>query len=245
MSHRTASWLAWTMCALSVAFTALSLLLALNPSNPDTHIYDFWLENSVVPLSFSIICAIIASRLPTNPLGWLYCAAACFSALAHLSAEYAMYALLVQPNSLPAGEVLGWLESWVWILAPGCIVLSLLMFPNGHLPSTGWGWIAWLSVLLTIGGAVWVALSPGGDRWSWVNPQPTWDRRSTKCLQAGPDYHIRALVSCGVPLYAVQNLLRLGCKSVELACPSGDVDDHRLTSDVQDDVPVLPSGMRR
>jgi hypothetical protein len=67
MSHRTASWLAWTMCALSVAFTALSLLLALNLSNPDTHIYDFCLENSVVPLSFSIIGAIIASRLPTNP----------------------------------------------------------------------------------------------------------------------------------------------------------------------------------
>jgi hypothetical protein len=81
--------------------------------------------------------------------------------VAHLSAEYAIYALLVQPNSLPAGEVLGWLESWVWILAPGCIVLSLLMFPNGHLPSRGWRWIAWLSVLLTIGGAVWVALSPG------------------------------------------------------------------------------------
>ena len=116
--------------------------------------------NSVVPVSFSIIGAIIASRLPANPLGWLYCAAACFSAVAHLSAEYAIYALLAQPGSLPAGQALAWLE-WVWILAPGCFVLSLLLFPNGHLPSSRWRWLAWLSVLLTIAGAVWLALSPG------------------------------------------------------------------------------------
>jgi hypothetical protein len=161
MSRHAASWLAWSLCAFSLALTAVSLLLlALNLSHPNTHIFDYWLLNSVVPLSFSIIGAIIASRLPANPLGWLYCAAACFSAVAHLSAEYAIYALLAQPGSLPAGEALAWLE-WVWILAPGCFVLSLLLFPNGHLPSRRWRWLAWLSVLLTIAGAVWLALSPG------------------------------------------------------------------------------------
>src|SRR5215218_591243 len=161
MSTRTAAWLAWSLCTLSLALTAVSLLLlALNLSHPNTHIFDFWVVNSVVPVSFSIIGAIIASRLPANPLGWLYCAAACFSAVAHLSAEYAIYALLAQPGSLPAGQALAWLE-WVWILAPGCFVLSLLLFPNGHLPSSRWRWLAWLSVLLTIAGAVWLALSPG------------------------------------------------------------------------------------
>jgi hypothetical protein len=161
MSTRTAAWLAWSLCTLSLALTAVSLLLlALNLSHPNTHIFDYWLLNSVVPVSFSIIGAIIASRLPANPLGWLYCAAACFSAVAHLSAEYAIYALLAQPGSLPAGQALAWLE-WVWILAPGCFVLSILLFPNGHLPSSRWRWLAWLSVLLTIAGAVWLALSPG------------------------------------------------------------------------------------
>ncbi len=46
-------------------------------------------------------------------------------------------------------------------LAPVCFVLSLLLFPNGHLPSRRWRWLAWLSVLLTIAGAVWQALAPG------------------------------------------------------------------------------------
>ena len=32
-----------------------------------------------------------------------------------LSAEYAIYALLARPDSLPLGEALAWLAFWVWI----------------------------------------------------------------------------------------------------------------------------------
>jgi hypothetical protein len=161
MSRRNAAWLAWSMCALSLALTALSLLLlALNLSHPDVHVY-FWVENTLVSVSFSIIGAIIASRLPANPVGWLFCAAASIAAVAHLSAEYAIYALVARPGSLPAGEALAWLASWVWIPYIGCIIFSLLLFPNGRLPSRRWRWLAWLSMLVTVAGAVWVALSPG------------------------------------------------------------------------------------
>src|SRR5918993_4874678 len=162
MSRRTATWLAWSLCALSLALTALSLLLlALNRSNPNTHIYEYWQVDTLVPVSFSIIGAIIASRLPANPLGWLFCAAASVSAVAHLSGEYAIYALMAQPDTLPAGKALAWLTSWVWILFIGCIALSLLLFPDGRLPGRRWAWLAWLTVLLTAVGAVWQAFSPG------------------------------------------------------------------------------------
>src|SRR5829696_5833137 len=118
MSRRAAARLAWSLCALSLALTALSLLLlALNLSHSVAHVYDYWLENAVLTVSFSIIGAIIASRLPANPLGWLFCAAACIVAVAYLSAEYAIYALLARPDSLPAGEALAWLASWAWILS--------------------------------------------------------------------------------------------------------------------------------
>src|SRR5215204_6888071 len=162
MSRRTATWLAWSLCALSLALTALSLLLlALNRSDPNTHIYQYWQVDILVPVSFSIIGAIIASRLPANPLGWLFCAAACIAALAHFSGEYAIYALLVQPGTLPAGNALAWIASWVWVLFIGCIALSLLLFPDGQLPGSRWKWLAWLTVLLTSAGAVWQAFSPG------------------------------------------------------------------------------------
>jgi hypothetical protein len=78
-----------------LALTALSLfLLALNLSHPDAHVYEFWDGDTLVALSFSIIGAIIASRLPANPLGWLFCVAACGAAVDHSSAEYAIYALV-------------------------------------------------------------------------------------------------------------------------------------------------------
>src|SRR5215218_8626615 len=173
MSTRAAAWLAWSLCALSLALTALSLFLfALNLSYSGAHGYDYWLQNTVQAGSFSIIGAIIASRLPANPVGWLFCAAACTIAVECLSAEYAIYTLVARPDSLPASEALAWLAFWAWIPSIGCIVLSLLLFPNGRLPSSSWSWLAWLSVLLTIAGAVWVALSPGaiGNLGSTRNP---------------------------------------------------------------------------
>src|SRR5215211_1572092 len=171
-TSRRTTRMAWSLCALSLTLTALSLfLLALNLSHPDVHIY-FWVENTLLSVSFSIIGAIIASRLTANPVGWLFCAAASSAAVAHLSAEYATYALVARPSSLPAGEALAWFSSWVWIPYVGCIVLSLLLFPNGRLPSSRWRWLAWLSVLVTIAGAAWAALSPGviGSLGSIRNP---------------------------------------------------------------------------
>jgi hypothetical protein len=66
MSKRTATWLAWSMCALSLALTTLSLfLLVLNLSRPEVPIYPFWAENTVVALGFSPIGAVIAPAFPT------------------------------------------------------------------------------------------------------------------------------------------------------------------------------------
>ena len=139
MSIRTATRLAWALCVLSLALTALSLLLlVLNLSHSVAHVYDYWLDNTVLAVSFSIVGAIIASRLPANPLGWLLCGAAWIIAEAYLSAEYAIYALLAQTDTPPGGEALAWLTSWVWILFVGLLVLSLLLFPDGQLPGRRW-----------------------------------------------------------------------------------------------------------
>jgi hypothetical protein len=162
MKSRVATRLAWSLCALSLVLTVLSvLLLSLNYSHPRTHVYGYWPENTVLPISFSIIGAIIASRLPANPLGWLFCAAASVSAVAHFSGEYAIYALLAQPERLPAGEALAWLTSWVWVSFIGFMVISLLIFPDGHLPGRRWAWLVWFTVFLTSVGSLWQAFSPG------------------------------------------------------------------------------------
>ena len=85
MSKRTASLLAWSMCALSLALTALSLfLLVLNLSQPNTHVFDWWLGNSLVVVD-ATVGAIVASRRPENPIGWLLCLSGVAISIGHFA----------------------------------------------------------------------------------------------------------------------------------------------------------------
>src|SRR5215207_9735592 len=104
MSRRAAARLAWSLCALSLALTALSLLLlTLNLSHPNTHIYAPWLDNTITAVFYPTVGALVASRRPENSVGWLLCLYGLVISISYFCAEYAIYALLAQHNSLPAG----------------------------------------------------------------------------------------------------------------------------------------------
>ena len=151
MSRHAASWLAWSVCALSLVLTALSLLLlGLSLSHPDVPIYSFWLVNTLVTLGNAIVGAVVASRRPEHPIGWLMCAAGLVWGVLHFSGEYAIYALLAQPGSLPAGKAVAWFFTWLWAPALDLIVFFGLLFPTGQLPSRRWRPFAWLSLLITL-----------------------------------------------------------------------------------------------
>jgi uncharacterized membrane protein YhdT len=162
MSARTATWLAWSLCALSLALTALSLLLlALNLSHPNTHIYDPWLDNMLTAISYAPVGALIASRHPENLVGWLLCLYGLVISISHFGAQYATYALLAQPDSLPAGEAMAWIVSWVLPIINGLTVFYILLFPTGRLPSRRWRWLGWLTVIYVVVGVILAAFSTG------------------------------------------------------------------------------------
>src|SRR5918999_1244356 len=99
-------------------------------------------------VSFSVVGALIASHRPENPIGWLFCAAALFYGIEIAGEEYAVYALLTNPGSLPLGAELAWLTEWIWAPGFGIILVFLpLLFPDGHPPSRRWRGIAWLGGL--------------------------------------------------------------------------------------------------
>jgi MFS family permease len=151
------------MWAISLALAALSLfLLVLNSHYPDVPIYPYWAENLLFAVGFSTVGAVIASRSSSkNPIGWLFCAIGLSFGVIHFSAEYAIYALLVQPGTLVGGEAAAWILTWGWVLAVGLIVFLALLFPDGRLPSRRWRWFAWLSLLLIFMGAIWGAFTSG------------------------------------------------------------------------------------
>jgi hypothetical protein len=180
MDIRAATWLAWSLCALSLSLTALGyLVIALNLSL-DAPVYFYWLEPTTIAIGYSVIGAIIASRLPGHPIGWICCAIGLVGAVEHFSSEYAIYALLAHPVALAGGKAMLWLSTWVWIVMFGIIVYLILLFPNGRLPSSRWRWFAWLSVALTLLAASLISISPdatldvlgsaGNEHISFPNP---------------------------------------------------------------------------
>jgi hypothetical protein len=159
--RRLASWLAWAVCVLSLALTALNfILIALNVTL-NTPAYVFWPELTSLAVGYSVIGAIIASRLPYHPIGWICCAIGLIAAVDHFAGEYALYALLAQPHPLPGGRPMLWLQGWFWMLFVGLIVFLLLLFPTGRLPSTRWRTFTWVSVAVISAAVIWSsAISP-------------------------------------------------------------------------------------
>jgi hypothetical protein len=160
-TRRRAFWLAWAVCALSLTLTALNfILIALNVSL-NTPAYVFWPELTSIAVGYSVIGAIIASRLPNHPIGWICCAIGLIAAVDHFGGEYALYALLALPHPFPGGKAMLWLQGWFWMLFNGLIVFLLLLFPTGRLPSSSWRPFAWVSVAVISAGVIWSsAISP-------------------------------------------------------------------------------------
>jgi hypothetical protein len=162
MSRRTAARLAWSMCVVSLASTALAvLLLHRNLSSPNPHVFDLWVQGIVIPVTCSIVGVIIASRRPHHPIGWLFCAVGLLTGVNHLCAEYAIYALLTQPDSLPYGRAAAWAASWPWMPANALLVFVGLLFPDGHLPSRRWLPFAWFNAAVAAVGTLAVAFLAG------------------------------------------------------------------------------------
>jgi hypothetical protein len=162
MSRRTTAWLAWSLCAVTLSSTTLAILLLVrNLSSPDPHVFGFWVQGIVIPITCSTVGVIIASRRPHHPIGWLFCVVGLLAGVNHLCAEYAIYALLSQPDSLPGGRAAAWVASWCGLPANALLVFVGLLFPDGRLPSRRWLPFAWLNVVVAVVGTVAVAFLAG------------------------------------------------------------------------------------
>jgi hypothetical protein len=167
MSARAASWLAWSLAALCVAMSlaiiALYALLrsAQVPSSLGTRLALIDLLAGVPFLAFPVVGALIASKRPHNPIGWICLAVGFLFLLLGMIDFYSVYEV-AQPGSVPFPIGIASLGNWLWVPAVGLFATYLfLLFPDGRLPSRRWRPLAWLSgaviVLLSLTGG----LAPG------------------------------------------------------------------------------------
>jgi signal transduction histidine kinase len=96
-------------------------------------------------LSMAIVGGLIASRRPRELIGWLLLFIGTTQALVEFAGAYADLAYLAGAG-LPAPQIFAWINTWMWMPGLGSLVtFLLLLFPNGHLPSPRWRWLAFFS----------------------------------------------------------------------------------------------------
>ena len=167
MSARITTALAWSIWALSVVSATLGLLLMfLNGSFEDLLDESLGID-AALALVFPTVGAIIASRRPSNAIGWIFCVIGLCGGAEVFTVEYGTYALVTDPGSLPAGVIGAWIGTWVWLPSVTLtITFLLLLFPHGRLLSPRWRPVAWLAAGLTVGAVVFFALAP----WDLLDP---------------------------------------------------------------------------
>src|SRR5215207_4972399 len=113
-------------------------------------------------LAFPLVGALIASRRPTNAIGWICLAVGLFWMLNIMSGGYGIYGLRASPGSVPFPIAIGSQGEWMGPATVGLLgTFLILLFPDGRLPSGSWRPLAWLSGTLLVLGSVANALAPG------------------------------------------------------------------------------------
>jgi len=158
MTKRAASRLAWGVAALSLLLYAGGIALFVANSGVEGH----RVFSLAIVVVFAAVGALIASRQPRNPIGWIFCGAAFAGGLSTLTDAYAGYWLAGKGGWKPlaeaaaAWETLGWIPS---VLVP--ITFLLLLFPNGRLLTRRWRPVAWCAALGIMGFFLTQAVTPG------------------------------------------------------------------------------------
>jgi hypothetical protein len=136
------AWVLWLLIPLGLAATAwLDQLL----SQADLELA--WLHLGSIPqvvaaVSAATVGAVLASRRPAHPVGWLLLGLGLSLTLWGLTFGYTRYGLVARPGALPAASYLAGFHNGVALMWLSCAGFVLLLTPTGSLPSPRWRWWA-------------------------------------------------------------------------------------------------------
>jgi hypothetical protein len=146
MSPRASRTVATTVALLALALEAAACVLVVR----DVAATGVALAgNTVAALllgaSFPVVGWLIASRRRENRIGWMLLAVGVVFALVTFSGAHAQDGLVAEPGSLPLADVTAWLSTLAWVPAWTLVMLLLLLYPDGRLPSRRWRPILWIA----------------------------------------------------------------------------------------------------
>jgi signal transduction histidine kinase len=170
--------------------------------------------NTVMYAVYAVVLAgagaLIAARHPRNPIGWLFCGSALLNALAaDLSLGWGLRAAAEGWPGVAVGE---WLAATSWLPSGFGLILTFLLFPDGHLPGRRWRPVPWL-------GAVGLVLAVPG--WS-MSPDRTDEFVSGRNPLAVEALPTDALLSVGMTLFLCALLASAASLVVRFRRSTGD-----------------------
>ena len=148
----------------SLLVAAISLVICAHVlafvNRPETPLYLYWIEATLLVPTFATLGALIVSRRPGNVIGWLFLVAAVAGGMQFFFGQYATVALSGSPG-LPAGAYAAWLSTLMQFSSVSTIIFLIMLFPTGRLLSPRWRVVAWTIGLVILGTLFSLALSPG------------------------------------------------------------------------------------
>jgi signal transduction histidine kinase len=111
-------------------------------------------------LGYSTVGAIVASRNPRNPIGWLMLGVGGAFVIGGFFDEYAIYVYVTRPGELPGGLFAVWVINWIYAAMMTFLPLLGLLFPTGHVPSPRWRFLVPATIAFGVVAAVSAILSP-------------------------------------------------------------------------------------
>lgn len=163
MSGGTARRLAWGTWTLVLALLVFAFVLgALNDIAVTAEEFFFVPLVLLATMTSSTVGALVASRQPRNPLGWLFLLMSLCVVLGVMGEDYPIYAIRTNPGSLPGPEWVLWVSGWTFGIAGAAVPLIILLFPSGTVPSRRWRSVPWLLVGGTLWALAWYAVEPRG-----------------------------------------------------------------------------------
>lgn len=144
---------------LGLALAALSVFIALGGALltvADNNPFDIGGIAVLTFVAFPAMGLLILRYRPRDIIGYLLLLIAVNVYFTFAASDYARFALVRHPGSLPFGEAIAWMTAWNWIPFLLLVLVFLpLLFPDGRLPSRRWLIVIAAGVafgLLTFGG---------------------------------------------------------------------------------------------
>jgi hypothetical protein len=137
------AWALWVLTLLGLATTAWLDQLLRQAGRPEL----IWLgagnaASVVAAVTAATIGALVASRRPRHPVGWLLLGLGLALTWSGAGGGYKWYGLVARPGTLPAASYLVGFSNGLNIISISCAGFVLLLTPTGSLPSRHWRWWA-------------------------------------------------------------------------------------------------------